>query len=385
MSEKGQKISDFTTRLTDLEKSVVCNMATSIRTSRSVLHIYGKINSSQTRCVNRLKEKKIIKELPSGFIYTFTKQGIDLLERDYHDWYEFYMRYTSNNRPGGTETHKAASIRISELVAMMQVCDIKIGPQKTNPYELFEGKPKNNPQDNVFYLMKELKFEKNQREARTSTSRASAIIFSRGINALAYNCYDTPMNFHRKCERETAIHMIGFYKSLFSGEKKGEIKEAILFSKDDNSAFRIINTNKGGRMIGDAIKSKNAIGLTFRYIPISTTGTEYLKRITDFTESAIKTSLFTEKEIAAAQERGIGDAIIGKLICYEFVSCNISKVMNAFNIHKGHIHEIGFVIDSRQIEMFRLLQRDCGEKMNVRKLSPEDINKRLYGKEKILQ
>ena len=108
MSEKGQKISDFTTRLTDLEKSVVCNMATSIRTSRSVLHIYGKINSSQTRCVNRLKEKKIIKELPSGFIYTFTKQGIDLLERDYHDWYEFYMRYTSNNRPGGTETHKAA-------------------------------------------------------------------------------------------------------------------------------------------------------------------------------------------------------------------------------------------------------------------------------------
>lgn len=127
MSEKGQKISDFTTRLTDLEKSVVCNMATSIRTSRSVLHIYGKINSSQTRCVNRLKEKKIIKELPSGFIYTFTKQGIDLLERDYHDWYEFYMRYTSNNRPGGTETHKAASIRISELIAMMQVCDIKIG------------------------------------------------------------------------------------------------------------------------------------------------------------------------------------------------------------------------------------------------------------------
>lgn len=138
-------------------------------------------------------------------------------------------------------------------------------------------------------------------------------------------------------------------------------------------------------MIGDAIKSKNAIGLTFRYIPISTTGTEYLKRITDFTESAIKTSLFTKQEIAAAQERGIGDAIIGKLICYEFVSCNISKVMNAFNIHKGHIHEIGFVIDSRQIEMFRLLQRDCGEKMNVRKLSPEDINKRLYGKEKILQ
>ena len=384
MSEKRQKNSKIATKVYGLEMLVIQNMATSIRTSRSTLHLYGKANPSLSRCVKGLKEKKLIKELPSGFVYTLSKQGVDLLERNYREWFEFYMRYSNNNHPGGTESHKVASIRVSELTAMMQVCGIKIGPQKTSPIEAVEGKRLNNKYDNVFYLLKELKFEKNQREARTSTSRAAGVIFSKGINALTYNCYETPMILNRKCEREAALHMIEFLRSLFDGGKEGEVKEAILFAKDDDSAFKILNTNKGNRMIGDAIKSKHVTGLSFRYIPISTIGVEFLKRITDFTEDAIIKSIFTEDERNAAKKKGIGDAVISNLICYEFVSCDISKIVNAFNVHKGHISEIGFVIDSRQLQILRLLQGACEERINVRQLTPEDINKRLYGKEQIL-
>ena len=102
-------------------------------------------------------------------------------------------------------------------------------------------------------------------------------------------------------------------------------------------------------MIGDAIKSDKVIGLKFRYIPIDVAGTKYLKRITDFTESAIVAILFSEQEINAAREKESGAAVIGNLICYEFMLCNISKIVNAFKIHKEHISEIGFVIDEQQL------------------------------------
>ena len=154
---------------------------------------------------------------------------------------------------------------------------------------------------------------------------------------------------NRKCEREVTVHMIGFLRILFDESKRGEIRERIIFAKGDEAAYKIININKGMRMIGDAIKSDKVIGLKFRYIPIDVAGTEYLKRITDFTESAIVAILFSEQEINAAREKESGAAVIGNLICYEFMSCNISKIVNAFKIHKEHISEIGFVIDEQQL------------------------------------
>ena len=42
--------------------------------------------------------------------------------------------------------------------------------------------------------------------------------------------------------------MISFLRNLFGREKRGEIKNGILFAKDDTSTFKIINTNKGSRI-----------------------------------------------------------------------------------------------------------------------------------------
>lgn len=110
-----------------------------------------------------------------------------MLKRDYPEWYEFYMCYSNSNYPGGTETYKASSIRVSEQIAMMQVCNIKVGPQKASLIDVLNGKPKNNPHENIFYLLRELKCEKNQWETRTSTSRTSGIVPSKGIYALPYS------------------------------------------------------------------------------------------------------------------------------------------------------------------------------------------------------
>ena len=79
-----------------------------------------------------------------------------------------------------------------------------------------------------------------------------------------------------------------------------------------------------------------------------------MKRITDFPKRAFITSVFSEQEIAAAKEKGIRDTGIGNLICYEFVSCNISKIVNVFKVYKEHILEISFVIDERQLKIFKL-------------------------------
>jgi len=141
-------------------------------------------------------------------------------------------------------------------------------------------------------------------------------------------------------------------------------------------------------MIGDAIKSKKLTGQTFRYIPLNRDGAEYLKRITDFSEQAIISSLFSESEIKAAKDLGVGDAVIGNLICYEFVSCNVTKIIEAFNRHADDILKIGLVIDSRQIGFIRMLVKSfvgTPGNMNARQLPGKDINLSLYGKEKILE
>lgn len=384
MSEKTKKTAIFTTNTSGLGTAIICNMAASIRTPYTAIHLFGRCGSTESRCIRNLKAKRLIKKMPADFIYTFAKQGLEQLQTELPDWYEFYMRYSSNNRPGGNEARKVTSVRTSEVHALMQICGIKIGPQKPSLENIHNGQSKNKPYDNVFYMLRELKYEKSQQEARTSTSRATGVIFSRGINALVYNCYDTPMKLSKPCERETHLHMVPLSQELFEEGTFRTPKDAIFIAKDDEAALQIINTNNGSRMIGDAIKSSKLTGQTFRYIPLNRDGAEYLKRLTDFSEQAIISSLFSESEIKAAKDLGVGDAVVGNLICYEFVSCNVTKIIEAFNRHADDILKIGFVIDSRQLEFIHRLLGNP-QNMNARQLQGKEINLKLYGKEKILE
>lgn len=280
----------FTTWPQGLGTDIICNLAASIRTSSSAIHLYGKFPSTESRCLRKMKDSKLINKLPSGFVYTLTKQGLEQLQLELPDWYEFYMQYSSNNRPGGNEAHKTTSLRLSEVHSLMQVCAIKFGPQKPSLESIHNGGSKNKPYDNVYYMLKELKYEKTQQEARTNTSRATGVVFSRGINALVYNTYDTPIKLSKPCERETKLHMVPLSRDLFEDGTLRAVNDAIFIAKDDEAALEIINTNKNFRMIGDAIKSKTITGQTFRYIPLSRVGAEYLKRITS-TLSSQKTLL----------------------------------------------------------------------------------------------
>lgn len=187
-----------------------------------------------------MKDSKLINKLPSSFIYTITKQGLEQLRLELPEWYEFYMRYSNNNHPGGNETQKTTSLRVSEIHSLMQICEIKFGPQKPSLENIRNGGEKNKPYDNVFYMLKELKYEKSQREARTSTSRAAGIIFSRGINALVYNCYNTPMKLSKPCERETSHHMVPLSQELFEDGTLRTVNDAIFIAKDDEAALKIV-------------------------------------------------------------------------------------------------------------------------------------------------
>lgn len=187
MSENLEKTANFTTWPQGLGTDIICNLAASIRTSYTAIHLYGKCSSTESRCLRKMKNSKLINKHPSSFIYTITKQGLEQLQLKLPDWYEFYMQYSSNNRPGGNDAHKTTSLRLSEVHSLMQVCDIKFGPQKPSLESIRNGGSKNKPYDNVYYMLKELKYNKTQQEARTNTSRATGVVFSRGINALVYN------------------------------------------------------------------------------------------------------------------------------------------------------------------------------------------------------
>lgn len=383
--ENLEKKANFAAWPQGLGTDIICNLAASIRTSNTAIHLYGKCASTESRCLKKMKDDKLINKLPSSFVYTITTQGLEQLRLELPDWYEFYMQYSNKHRPGGNEANKVTSVRMSEVHSLMQVCKIKFGPQKPSLENIYNGGRKNKPYDNVYYMLKELKYEKTQQEARTNTSRATGVVFTRGINALVYNAYDTPITLSKPCERETRLHMIPFSQDLFEDGTLRTVDDAIFIAKDDKAALKIINTNKGFRMIGDAIKSKKLTGQTFRYIPLNRVGAEYLKRITDFSEQAIIASLFSESEIKAAKDLGVGDAVVGNLICYEFVSCNVTKIIEAFNRHKDDISKIGIIADTRQMSFIFTLFGRPQEGVKSKKLSGEEINRRLYGKEKILE
>ena len=107
VSENLEKMGIFTTWPKGLKTDIICNLAASVRTSYDAIHMYGKCSSTESRCLKKMKGNKLINKLPSGFVYTITKQGLEQLQLELPDWYEFYMQYSS---PGGNEAHKTTSL-----------------------------------------------------------------------------------------------------------------------------------------------------------------------------------------------------------------------------------------------------------------------------------
>ena len=72
-----------------------------------------------------------------------------------------------------------------------------------------------------------------------------------------------------------------------------------------------------------------------------------------YSPSEIQHLVFTEAEIAAAKQRGRGEAVVKGLQCFELVTMNLSKLLRVKEQYEAGIENVGFVCLESQAEFVK--------------------------------
>lgn len=316
-------------------------------------------------------------------VVKLTRAGVSLLQTSDPLLYSHYDQITNHGRPGYTPRHIENQLKAADVLVLMHCAEVCISSQKPTAEKIYLGEEeKNKYPSSVFYLQREIRYTDSQRESRNSLSRATGTIISPGIQALVYNTADSVMRMSKQVERSINIRTSRNVQDLYDGLPYQEIHDSIVISKSEEEAVRILTarTNKvsNTKYIGDAVFDDTVLRTNIRYIPLSREGAESLKLISRIPQQELLSHLFSVQEMQSAKARGIGDGIIGNLVCYEFVSCNLSKLAQ---IKKQHMNlsEVGIICRESQIDFVsEFLQ---ATKLNVRVFEDEAMNELLWRKD----
>lgn len=268
-----------------------------------------------------------------------TAKGLELLKENNEASYNLYMQYSCNNRPPSDAKHHDPNRRLTGVVACMVKADIAVGTEKPSLEEVRTGQvPKMQPDKATFYMGKEARGDYGQQRSHTHKSRSTGYFFTPGLNALVYNAMDNAMHLNPREECHINIVSIYLRDSLYT--INGRIfppKDTLLFFKNDASALKVLNeprpTNikKNEKTLAEIVQDPTLLETEMRYIPTNETGIITLRILSKYTQEEILNKCFTADERAAAKNQGYGDAVINGLTVYEFISSNISKLMEIKN------------------------------------------------------
>lgn len=314
---------------------VTCGQAR--RDDLACLHASPKYIS---KVITDLRNARIIattKDRPSTI--TLAPRGIELIQAASQVAYQHYARTTNNFHPGSTSRHTAIKTKASGLVALMEGAGVCVGPENPPLEAVTAGKQeKLSPETRAFYLNKELKYSDEQKVTRPQMSRSSGVIISRGLMGLAFNVVDTKLQLNRKSELEATMRVARYVQDLYQEHNKFTTRDNIITCNVTGNEHKLFVPQKkatSGRMtIGDAIWNKAITGAAYRYIPKTIEGAKLLHLITTTTREEFLQIAFQEDERSEAYQRGIGEAFIKNLCCYEYLSCNISKLAYIKRTHE---------------------------------------------------
>lgn len=365
-----------------LKGSILRVLAFSHRVDKRTFLLLHESPTYVRKCLRELTEEKIVKESKSaGFkSYALTLRGETFLREQDQKMFSFYKNYFGN--PGRTQRHKDIYRRLGYVTAMLEVAGCSIGTDKPSLAETKISGVTLSRKVNTFYSLRELR-EDQQRESRTNMSRASGVIFSDAGSAITYACCGDTMVMNRMCELETLELLKQSMYSVYAHVE--EIQRAILLVPDDSNMMRLIESTEKNNYIGNLLpcKGKKGIRIPFYYIPMMRFGCVTLKRLLNFSNDQFKRMCFTADEMKAAQEQGVGDAIIKGLICYEFVSSNISSLIRIREQHAENMSGVGIVCDVEQVPFVRLFFTNFPE-IKIHALSTNKINQFIFGREDVL-
>lgn len=364
-----------------LKDKLLLLVVSGVRLDREHVTLLHDTREYVNKAIRELREEgviKVTKEKPRTI--NLTAKGIELLSQKDKEAHAFYMRYSNNHHPGSTTRHQELFRRASQIMTAMAACDVLVGPQKPSLENIVAGKEAQLKQEvATFYLNKEIKYSRNQLESRVQQSRANGVVLSKGIRALAYNTLDRPLKITKLPEREANIRLVQVAKEVYRDLPFEDVKDSIVFCESDKDAVNIFNTRSNDKgktkFIGDAIWDKSVTGVGFRYIPLSKAGMKSLRLITTYTRKDFLTAFFSPEERAAAvKQGGGGEGVIAGLTCFEFVSCNVSKLAYIKRTHKD-LENIGLVCCEEQKDFVATFMNFPG--LHIRCYSDNDINEML--------
>lgn len=357
-----------------LGDSILLLTAESVRCSREALTLLRGDTPYLSTKLWELKTKGfILQNKKAPWAIRLSEKGANEVAQISEDAYRFYMKYSYGNRPGSTERHIEAQIKISEIHALLSQAGIKIGSQKPSPADILAGKvPRLAMADNgAFFMNREMRFSETQKVSRAQISRSSGILYSKGVTGLVYNTRNEVLGIGKTAERETNFRIEQSGPLLFYDAIKGGIKDSIIIGHSLQAANLILteqsNLDAKRRHLGDAVKNPRITGTEFRFIPLNTDGITSMKVITSRSRSEILAALFREDEIEkAANDVLQSDAIIGNLHCFETVSCNLSKLYRVTQLSSDVLRDVGLVCMEYQTDFLRnLFQKKGGIKLRV--------------------
>ncbi len=316
-----------------LKDEILFLLVCGVRIDRQMFNVIHPSASYISQTIGDLEQSGyiLVHKETRPFYVVLARKGIELIrEKDLRS-YEHYMKISNQNRYGWTEKHLEVTRRAAGILTQMHAAGVCIGPQKPRLAEIMKDPGKKlDVGVPTFYLNKEIRYEDDQKQSRAQITRSSGILFSAGIRALVYNSMDAAMRIQRRAEMEGNIRLIGYTRDIYRDPVVTKTRDSIVFCKDDEAALRIFNhrTDRSGeqKLIGDVVWDRSLTGTEFRYIPLTQDGLISLRCITKMTRDDFIRFCFSEKEVQAARQIGMGDGIIGDRICYEFLSCNVSKL-----------------------------------------------------------
>ena len=294
-------------------------------------------------------------------ILRLTKAGINYLKETNPELYSFNMQLTNDGQHGHSKRHKELMIRNAGVQACMLMAGIDTGPFKPAFYKVDNNQLQkmNIAERPTYYMGKEIRYQSKQRTTRAHLSRSSGILFSQGATALVYNAVDASMKISIPVEKETSMlarvwstELYGMYLPPGYG-----ITDTIVMCRGDDVMLSIMENCAGGKstvkMIGDVISNPTLTNTTTRYIPISAGGILSLKLISTYTKEEIVNLFFTKEEQQSVPTGYKADAISNGILCYEFLSCDVSKlafIKSMFPQMKWEHGDIGVVCWDEQAD-----------------------------------
>lgn len=357
-----------------LKGSIIKLLALGICMTKSSSKILHDSSMYVSSTISKLKHDGLVIENRSKGILRLSSRGVLLLEQNDPALFEFYMRYSNDNHPGCTDRHIDTQARASEVLALVSMAGVAVGTDKPNLYEMAtEQVAKLSLPEAAFFLNKEIRYSVEQKEGRAQLSRASGALVSVGFTGLVYNARGSTLNLSRIAELETNIRLVQLVQDAYSNAPFKDVTESLLVLPDFDAALLVLSqkpSDRRGRIktIADAIYNKKLTGTSFRFVPYSGDGVQLLKTITRVSRHDILCSLFSSAERAAAKESGAGDAIIDGLICYEFISSNLTKAAYILSHHPQDT-PLGIICYEQQSQFIkRAFANWCSLKLRVYRL-----------------